>query len=166
VVVVWFARTISNRNADSVEKTNKGEADMKKNVIVVVAVLLVSAAGAWAQDDVIDGVMKACEPEINAYCSQVTLGEGRLLACFYAHEDKLSGRCQYALYQGVAALEDFAAAITHLAVECENDLLEFCGDVELGEGRVGTCLLEHKDQVDEACRNAMDDVGLEVVDEE
>ncbi len=139
---------------------------MKKGVMVIVAaVLLVGAGASWAQDDVIDGVMKACEPEINAYCSQVTPGEGRLLACFYAYEDKLSGRCQYALYQGIAALDDFAAAITHLAVECENDLLEFCGDVEMGEGRVGTCLLEHKDQVDDACRQAIDDVGLEMVDD-
>ena len=66
--------------------------------------------------------MATCQPEIDAYCSQVTLGEGRLLACFYAHEDKLSGRCQYALYEGAARLEQFAAAVTHLAVECMDDL--------------------------------------------
>ena len=66
---------------------------MKRNVlVVVVAVLLLSVTGAWAQDSIIDNVMKACETEINTYCSQVTLGEGRLLACFYAHEDKISGR--------------------------------------------------------------------------
>jgi hypothetical protein len=58
---------------------------MKRNVlVVVVAVMLLSVTGAWAQDSIIDNVMKACETEINTYCSQVTLGEGRLLACFYA----------------------------------------------------------------------------------
>ena len=139
---------------------------MKKNVlIVVVAILMLSVTGAFAQESIIDSVMEACEPEITAYCSQVTLGEGRLLACFYAHEDKLSGRCQYALYQAVADLEDFAAAITHIATQCEDDLMKFCAEVELGEGRVGTCLLEHKDEVTEACSQAMDDVGLEVVNE-
>jgi len=77
---------------------------MKRNVlVVVVAVMLLSVTGAWAQDSIIDNVMKACETEINTYCSQVTLGEGRLLACFYAHEDKISGRCQYALYEGARA---------------------------------------------------------------
>jgi hypothetical protein len=45
------------------------------------------AVGAWAQESIVDKVTTACEPEIKAYCSQVTLGEGRLLACFYAHED-------------------------------------------------------------------------------
>ncbi len=139
---------------------------MKRIVLVVIGVgLLLNVSGAWAQDEIIDNVMTACEPEISAYCSQVTLGEGRLLACFYAHEDKLSGRCQWALYEGAAQLEQFAAAITHLAIECHDDLLEFCAEVELGEGRVGTCLLEHKADVTDACRQAIDDVGLEIVEE-
>jgi hypothetical protein len=139
---------------------------MKRNVLMaVVAVLLLSVTGAWAQDSIIDNVMTACETEIDTYCSQVTIGEGRLLACFYAHEDKLSGRCQYALYEGAAQLEQFAAAITHLATECFDDLEKYCAEVELGEGRVGTCLLEHKAEVTDDCRQAIDDVGLEVVEE-
>ena len=129
------------------------------------AVLLLSVTGAWAQDSIIDNVMKACETEINTYCSQVTPGEGRLLACFYAHEDKISGRCQYALYEGAAQLEQFAAAVTHVATECHDDLMNFCAQVELGEGRVGTCLLEHKAEVTDACRQAIDDVGLEVAED-
>jgi hypothetical protein len=139
---------------------------MKRSVLIVaVAGLLLSATGAWAQESIIDSVMTACEVEITNYCSQVTLGEGRLLACFYAHEDKLSGRCQYALYQAAADLEQFAAAVTHVATECNADLMKFCAEVELGEGRVGTCLVEHKAEVTESCRQAMDDVGLEVVEE-
>jgi len=96
---------------------------------------------------------------------QVTQGEGRLLACFYAHEDKISGRCQYAVYEGAAQLEQFAAAVTHVATECHDDLMNFCAQVELGEGRVGTCLLEHKAEVTDGCRQAIDDVGLEVVED-
>jgi hypothetical protein len=138
---------------------------MKRNVLVVlVAVLLLGVTGAWAQDSIADNVMAACEVEIETYCSQVTPGEGRLLACFYAFEDKLSGSCQWALYQAAADLEDFAAAVTHVATECHDDLLNFCADVELGEGRVGTCLLEHKAEVTDTCRQAMDDVGLEFAD--
>jgi len=139
---------------------------MKRNVLVAVVVgLLLSVTGAWAQEEIIDNVMASCEAEITAYCSQVTLGEGRLLACFYAHEDKLSGRCQYALYEGAAQLEQFANAVTHVATECFDDLEKFCAQVELGEGRVGTCLLEHKAEVTGTCRQAMDDVGLEFAEE-
>lgn len=135
---------------------------------VLVAALLLSFGAALAEEgdqDIIGNVMTACEPEINAYCSQVTPGEGRLLACFYAFEDKLSGRCEYALYEAAAQLEQFAAAVTHLAVECMDDIETYCARVELGEGRVATCLLDHKAEVSQACRQAIDDVGLEVVEE-
>jgi len=139
---------------------------MRRTVLVVtLGVLLVGVSGAHAQDTIIDGVMKACDPEIKAYCSQVTPGEGRLLACFYAHGDKLSGQCEYALYDAAAQLEQFAAAVTYLAQACHEDLLEYCGDVQMGEGRVGTCLAEHKAQVGDECRTAIDDVGLEIVEE-
>ncbi len=136
---------------------------MKRTLLLAtVGLALLVAPSAGAQEEIIDNVMAACAPEIEAYCSQVTLGEGRLLACFYAHEDKLSGRCQYALYEGAAQLEQFAVAVTHLANACFDDVEKYCAEVELGEGRVGTCLLEHKAEVTDACRQAMDDVQLEV----
>ena len=139
---------------------------MKRTLLLAsVGIALLVAPAAQAQEEIIDNVMAACAPEIEAYCSQVTLGEGRLLACFYAHEDKLSGRCQYALYEGAAQLEQFAAAVTHLATACFGDVEKYCAEVELGEGRVGTCLLEHKAEVTDACSQAMDDVQLEVVEE-
>ena len=56
---------------------------------------------------------------------------------------------------------DFAAAINHLATQCKDDLLKYCAQVELGEGRVGTCLLDHKAEVTAACQQAIGDVGLE-----
>ena len=94
----------------------------------------------------------------------MTPGEGRLLACFYAHEDKLSGGCGWALYEGAARLEQFATAVTHVANQCWDDLVEHCGEVEMGEGRVASCLLEHKAEVSEDCRRAIDDVGLKAVE--
>lgn len=132
----------------------------------ILVCLMLIAAAAWAEEDegILESVVKACEKDIEAYCRQVTPGEGRLLACFYAHGDKISPRCEYALYTAAAELEQFAASVTHLGTSCRDDLLKHCGDVELGEGRVGTCLLEHKGEVTEVCRQAIDDVGLEVVE--
>jgi hypothetical protein len=139
---------------------------MKQTVVVaIVGVFLLTGMGAWAQDDIVAGVLEACQPEIEAYCSQVTPGEGRLLACFYAHGDKISARCEYALYEGAAALEQFANALTYVATACHDDLIKHCAEVELGEGRVSTCLLEHKADVTEGCRQAIDDIGLEVVED-
>ena len=139
---------------------------MKRNVmVVVVAALLLSVSGAWAQQEIVDDMLTACATEIETYCSQVTPGEGRLLACAYAHEDKLSGGCTWAIYKGVAELEAFVDAVVEVATACEDDLMTFCAEVQLGEGQVATCLLEHKAEVTDGCRAAIDDVGLEVVED-
>ena len=132
---------------------------MKKTatLLTVLALAVLGASSALAQEaqeaqkDPIQNAIDACQPEIDAYCSQVTLGDGRLLACFYAHEDKLSGSCGWALYEGAAALEDLASAITHVANACWDDMVEHCAEVQMGEGRVASCLLEHKAKVTEGC---------------
>ena len=137
---------------------------MSRIELLAMCVLLVvgASAGMAEEEGIIDRVEKACQPEIEKYCSQVTPGEGRMLACFYAHGDKLSSRCDYALYQGAVELEQFIEAMVHVATECNDDLMKFCADVEMGEGRVATCLLDHKSEVTEACARAIEDTKLEV----
>ena len=132
--------------------------------IVTLAFLLPLAAGAQATEDPIEMVLSACEPEIETYCSQVTPGEGRLLACFVAHEDKISGQCGWALYEAMTVFEDFANAVAYVASSCWDDVVEHCAEVEMGEGRVATCLLENQDEVTPECKQAMEDVELEVVE--
>ncbi len=140
---------------------------MTKTVVVASVVLLFAGVAAgWGSEDPVQDAVEACKPEIETYCSQVAPGDGRLLACFYAHEDKLSGRCGWALYEAAAKLEHFSTAVTHVANACWDDLVEHCADVEMGEGRVAECLLEHENEVSEGCQQAIDDVGLEMVEDE
>lgn len=141
-----------------------------KRLIVLAAVIgisMVGVSGGGAEEavDPVEMVAEACQQEIETYCSQVTPGEKRLLACFYAHEDKLSGRCSYTLYDAAAKLEQFAIAVAYLAEQCHDDLLKFCAEVQLGEGRVGSCLLDHEEEVTEACRQAMEDGDLHYIEE-
>jgi hypothetical protein len=112
---------------------------------------------AFAQDPV-ETVVEGCTPEIEAYCSQVSPGEGRMLACFYAHEDKLSGKCQYALYEASVQLEQAVTALNYLATSCQNDIVTFCAQVEAGEGRILDCLAAQGDAVSDACTQAIDQV--------
>jgi len=135
-------------------------------MLIVLSLTILGAAGAAAQETPLEKAVEACQPEIEAYCNQVTLGGGRLLACLYAHEDKISGRCNWLLYEGITELEQLVAAATHLADECWDELEKHCAAVEMGEGRVGTCLLEHRAEVSEGCDKAIDDVGLEMVEDE
>ena len=138
---------------------------MNKRAWVLLLVGVAFAGIAAAEEDAVSKALEACRPEIETYCNQVTPGEGRLLACFFAHEDKLSGSCSWAIYEASAALDAFVNAIAYVATECHDDLLEFCGDVQMGEGRVGVCLLEHEDEVSAGCQKAMADAEIEIVEE-
>ena len=134
---------------------------MKKRVVLlaVVAMFFVSISSAWAADNVIDTVAKGCEKELTTYCKDVTPGEGRVLACLFAFSDKLTGQCEYALYDAAAQLERFVAALGYVANECDADLDKFCADVAVGEGRLLNCLDENASKISERCTQALKDVG-------
>jgi len=99
----------------------------------------------------LDAAREACAPEIEAYCSQVTPGGGRLLACFAAHEDKLSGTCSAALFGASTSLEAFTRATAYTMTVCYEDLVEHCSDVEAGVGLVAECLLSHQAELSPDC---------------
>ncbi len=126
-------------------------------LIVILSVTLGSVA--WAEDSIESAVMKACKKEIDSYCKNVTLGEGRLLACFYAHEDKLSGECSFTMYKAASTLEHLAAAFTYVAQSCELDIKTFCSNVKPGEGRMVGCLNKHTGDISAQCNKALDEVN-------
>ena len=134
---------------------------MQKRVILlaIVAMFFVSVSSAWAADNVIDTVAKGCEKELTGYCKDVTPGEGRILACLYAHSDKLTGQCEYALYDAAVQLERFVAALTYLANECDADLEKYCADIAIGEGRVLKCLDDNAEKISARCTQALKDVA-------
>ncbi len=122
---------------------------------------LASVAGAAGGGSLADQVKDGCKAELDSYCKQVTPGEGRLLACLYAYEDKLSGRCDYALYDASVRLEHAVASLTYGATECKADIEQHCAKVEAGEGRILDCLKKQGDQLSKRCSQAIKDVGLE-----
>ena len=134
---------------------------MRKRVVLlaVVAMFFVSISSAWAVDNVVETVAKGCEKELTSYCKDVTPGEGRVLACLYAHSDKLTGQCEYALYDAAVQLERFVAALTYVANECDADLEKFCAKVAVGEGRVLKCLDENSSKISARCTQALKDVS-------
>jgi Cysteine rich repeat len=71
-----------------------------KNVLTIVAVLLLSTSAATAQMRA--GAMaaaRACRPDIRQFCSNVQPGQGRIKACMKAHIQELSDPCKEALFQ-------------------------------------------------------------------
>ena len=133
---------------------------MKTIKTTFAALFLVFGVSATASaGDLVSTVQEGCKTEIENYCSQVTMGEGRLLACFYAHEDKISGQCQYALYNASAELERAISSLNYVASQCQSDIEKLCADVQqIGDGQLLECLDANKESVSAPCTQAINDV--------
>ncbi|WP_455203105.1 cysteine rich repeat-containing protein [Kaarinaea lacus] len=122
--------------------------------------LVLFSSTAWSEETIESAVKKACMKEIDSYCKNVTEGQGRLLACFYAHEDKLSAECSFTLYKAASALEQVVAAFNYVAHSCEVDIKTFCSNVKPGEGRIVGCLNKNTATISPACTKALKEVGV------
>jgi len=125
--------------------------------IVFVAVALIAGPIATAEETLVEYLVTACETDIENYCSQVTPGNGRLLHCMAAHEDKISGQCEYALYQAATMLEQLSAAIVYVAEQCRTEIETICSDIVMGEGRLAACVAEHDAEASDGCKKAIAD---------
>lgn len=128
--------------------------------VIVLAFLGLLVNSAAAEEDLLQSVADGCKAEIDKYCGQVTPGQGRILACLYAHGDKLSAKCEYALYDAAVQLERAVAAMSYVANECDADLEKYCSSVAPGEGRLLQCLEKNDKQITGRCKEALKEVGL------
>lgn len=129
----------------------------KKMLWATVAVAMMSGPNVLAQETLVEHLVDACKSDIQNYCNQVTPGNGRLLYCMAAHEDKISSQCVYAFYQTAELLEQLAVAMNYLIQECGADIQTLCSDVAVGEGRLLACLEENEEQVVDSCKKAIAD---------
>ena len=121
---------------------------------------LLVAGRAQAAESIADTVKAACNKELTTFCKGVSPGEGRILACLYAFEDKVSDKCATAVYNAAAQLEAAAAALKFAATACKDDLLKFCSDVQVGQGRALACLKKNDKDVSQTCKDALKQTGL------
>ena len=128
---------------------------MKITLILILTVLTLSIASHADEKSLQQYVQQACQEDKEKFCSNVTPGEGRLLACAAAHEDQLSGQCSHALYQAADILDAFIQTINYIAVECKQDITTYCSNVKLGEGRILTCLDDNSDKISGQCDTAL-----------
>jgi len=134
----------------------------KLKVVALITVLFTFSLPAVALEDIVQSVATGCEKELSTFCKDVTPGEGRILACLFAHSDKVSGRCEYAVYDAAAQLERAVSAMTYVANECDADIDKTCAKVEAGEGRILTCLKKNENKVTKRCNSAMKDIDLQL----
>ena len=105
-------------------------------------------------------VFQACEVDIDHYCADVTPGSGRLTACIYAHEDKLSDSCDAAVAETADVITVIFNRLRNVRLQCAGDVAKLCDEVAIGEGRIFACLHENKASLSDGCGEVIDHAEL------
>jgi Cysteine rich repeat len=141
---------------------------MKKIMILVGLLVWLQGLPAIAAEDPLlqgaqgafDTFVEGCQQELTTFCKDVTPGEGRILACLYAFQDKVTPRCEYAVYDSIGQLDRTLTNLSYAIGECRDDLKSHCADIKPGEGRLLDCLSKNEAKVSRRCNNALKDTGL------
>ena len=97
----------------------------------------------------------ACARDIKKYCKTVTPGEGRMIYCMQAHEDKISVKCAFELGESVTNVQTTADALKDGVIACKAEISGVCAKTVPGQGRLAACLLENKSTASPGCADAL-----------
>ncbi len=99
-------------------------------------------------------IFESCAKDLETYCAAVTPGNGRALACIYAHEDKVSDECDLATENAATLLDWFLEEVRYVYDRCADDIQKHCAGTEFREGRIISCLKINSSEVTDACKEA------------
>ena len=97
-------------------------------------------------------IFESCAKDLETYCAAVTPGNGRTLACIYAHEDKVSDECDAATENAASLLDWFFETMRYVYDRCADDVQKHCAGTEFGGGRIFSCLNEKSSELTDACK--------------
>ncbi len=111
-------------------------------------------------ESAIQTFVEGCAKELKPYCTAVKPGEGRIVACLYAHSDKISGRCEFAFYEAAIQLDRAISGVVYVVTQCRRDIGTHCAGVSVGDGRIVQCLKQNTAKLKSPCNQALQDVNL------
>jgi hypothetical protein len=97
----------------------------------------------------------SCADDIKKYCSDVTPGEGRMIYCMHAHEDKISPKCAYDLEEAAADVQLSTDNLKEAITACKTEISGICGKTQPGQGRIAACLFANRSTVSQACGDVL-----------
>ncbi len=119
--------------------------------------------GPIATKSITEDIKKSCATELKTYCDKVTFGKGRIAACLYDNHNKLSEECNQGLIDANARVEKFDQGAGYAALECKDDIDQYCSTEIAGKGRILKCLVEdNQEVVSKRCTQAIKDIGLDL----
>ena len=134
--------------------------------IVLLPMCISISSAAYAQKDMMSllgerlvaGFKKletACGEDVKKFCSTVTPGDGRIMLCMQAHEDKLSPGCEYVLNEVALQAQTTVGHLREAVNSCQGDIDKFCAKTQPGQGRLAACLAANKASVSKGCVEAV-----------
>ncbi len=99
-----------------------------------------------------------CAKDIKRYCTTVTPGEGRMIYCMQAHEDKISPQCAYELEESASSIQTLTDSLKDAVLACKAEIAGVCGKTVPGQGRIAACLMENRATVSKGCEDAIQKV--------
>ena len=100
----------------------------------------------------------ACAGDIKKYCRTVTPGEGRMVYCMQAHEDKISPKCAYELGETAGSVQATSDLLKDGVIACKAEISGVCGKIQPGQGRIAACLIANKSTASKDCADAIQKV--------
>jgi hypothetical protein len=130
---------------------------------------ILSISSAYAQTDIAKALKEklaakvatlesSCGDDIKKYCSTVTPGEGRIIYCMQAHEDKISPKCAFDLEETATEVQLSADNLKDAIYACKAEITGVCGKTQPGEGRIAACLIANKSTASKGCVEALDKI--------
>jgi Golgi apparatus protein 1 len=128
--------------------------------------LILSSRPASAQADITKAIQQklaaeatklenSCTDDIKKYCSTVTPGEGRMIYCMQAHEDKISTKCAFDLEEAATDVQLSTDKLKDAITACHAEITGVCGTTQPGQGRIAACLIANKSTASKNCVDAL-----------
>jgi len=140
---------------------------MSKRVQFLASALIVLSVGSSGSaetigyGDAMGLLIGACSADVEANCSDVRLGSGRIEACLQQNVSRLSPNCVATYNEVVGLLNQRAAAQEAAPKLCESDAKRLCSNFREGRARILRCLIREDNvrKVSNACNKAITDAG-------
>ena len=136
---------------------------------VLPLLVILSAGSASAQTNIgktivekltakITKLENACASDIKKYCRDVTPGEGRMIYCLQAHENKINPKCAFELGETTGSVQATQDLLKDGVLACKAEIAGVCGKIQPGQGRVAACLIANKATASKDCIDAIQKV--------
>ena len=88
---------------------------------------------------------RVCADDVAKFCQGVKGGRGKIMQCLKEHQTELSSQCQ-------TRVQTMEMRMKEIGDVCQNDVQQFCKDINPGGGRLAQCLKQHESELSSTCK--------------